>query len=104
MRILLRHLLPAAAGHVAIQGLLLFPAFIFAEATLSYVGFGFADSTPSWGVMLKDAAAISAMTQAPWLMAPAVVIVLTMVAIQLVIRGSETRSRPPQNLAARGTL
>ena len=75
-----------------------------AEATLSYVGLGFANPTPSWGVMLKDAAGISAMTDAPWLMAPAVVIVLTMVAIQLVIRGSETRARPPQNLAARGSL
>ena len=104
LRILLRHLLPAAAGHIAIQGLLLFPAFIFAEATLSFVGLGFADSTSSWGVMLHDAAGITAMTDAPWLMAPAAVIVLTVVAIQLVIRGSDSRSRRPQNLAARGTL
>ena len=43
LRILLRHLLPAAAGHIATQGLLLFPAFIFAEATLSFVGLGFAE-------------------------------------------------------------
>ena len=104
LRILLRHLLPAAAGHIAIQGLLLFPAFIFAEATLSYVGLGFATPTPSWGLMLKDAAGITAMTDAPWLMAPAAVIVLTVVAIQLVIRGGDTRARRPQNLAARGTL
>jgi peptide/nickel transport system permease protein len=104
LRILLRHLLPAAAGHIAIQGLLLFPAFIFAEATLSYVGLGFAIPTPSWGLMLHDAAGITAMTDAPWLMAPAAVIVLTVVAIQLVIRGDDTRSRRPQNLAARGTL
>ena len=104
LRILLRHLLPAAAGHIAIQGLLLFPAFIFAEATLSYLGLGFAPPTPSWGLMLEDAAGITAMTEAPWLMAPAAVIVLTVVAIQLVIRGSETRARPRRGLSARAPV
>ena len=104
LRILLRHLLPAAAGHIAIQGLLLFPAFIFAEATLSYVGLGFAEPTPSWGLMLEDAAGITAMTRAPWLMAPAAVIVLTVVAIQLVIRGSDTRARRRRGLSARAPV
>jgi peptide/nickel transport system permease protein len=104
LRILLRHLLPAAAGHIAIQGLLLFPAFIFAEATLSFVGLGFADPTPSWGIMLRDAAGIAALTRAPWLMAPAAVIVLTVVAIQLVIRGSEIRTRPRQGLSSRAAV
>jgi peptide/nickel transport system permease protein len=84
LRILLRHLLPAAAGHLAVQGLLLFPAFIFAEATLSFVGLGFAEPFASWGVMLQDAAHVSAITEAPWLLAPAVAIVLTVLASQLV--------------------
>ena len=85
LRILLRHLLPAAASHVATQGFLLFPAFIFAEATLSFVGLGFAESSASWGVMLRDAARVSAMTEAPWLLAPAVAIVLTVVAVRMLI-------------------
>jgi peptide/nickel transport system permease protein len=83
LRILLRHLLPAAAGHVAIQGFLLFPAFIFAEATLSFVGLGFAEPASSWGVMLQDAARLSALTDAPWLLAPAVAIVMTVVAARM---------------------
>jgi peptide/nickel transport system permease protein len=85
LRILLRHLLPAAASHVAIQGLLLFPAYIFAEATLSFVGLGFAEPSASWGVMLQDAARVSAMTEAPWLLSPAVAIVLTVLATGLLI-------------------
>ena len=93
LRILLRHLLPAAAGHLGIQGLLLFPAFIFAEATLSFVGLGFAEPSASWGIMLQDATGISVITDAPWLMAPAAAIVLTVVAIQLVIRGSSVHGR-----------
>jgi peptide/nickel transport system permease protein len=84
LRILRRHLLPAAAGHLAVQGLLLFPAFIFAEATLSFVGLGFAEPTASWGVMLTDAARVSNMTEAPWLLAPAAAIVVTVLAIRMV--------------------
>ena len=91
LRILLRHLLPAAAGHLAIQGLLLFPAFIFAEATLSYVGLGFAEPVPSWGLMLQDAARVSAMTEAPWLLAPAAAIVLTIMGVHLLRVGNDRR-------------
>lgn len=88
LRILLRHLLPAAAGHVAIQGFLLFPAFIFAEATLSFVGLGFAEPSASWGVMLQDAQRVSAMTEAPWLLSPAAAIVLTVLGIRMVAEGT----------------
>jgi peptide/nickel transport system permease protein len=88
LRILLRHLLPAAAGHMAAQSLLLFPAFIFAEATLSYVGLGFAEPSASWGVMLQDAGRVSAITEAPWLLAPAAAIVLTVLASQMLTSGT----------------
>lgn len=85
LRILRRHLLPAAAGQLATHGMLLFPAFIFAEATLSFVGLGFAEPSASWGVMLQDAARVSAMLQAPWLLAPAAAIVATVLAVRMLI-------------------
>lgn len=89
LRILRRHLLPATAGHLATQGLLLFPAFIFTEASLSFVGLGFAEPVASWGVMLQDAARVSAILEAPWLLTPAVAIVLTVLAIRLMTTASE---------------
>ena len=89
LRILRRHLLPATAGHLATQGLLLFPAFIFTEASLSFVGLGFAEPVASWGVMLQDAARVSAILEAPWLLTPAVAIVLTVLAIRLMTSASE---------------
>jgi peptide/nickel transport system permease protein len=82
-RILLRHLFPAASGFLAVQATLLLPAFIVAEATLSYVGLGFPDATPSWGVMLPDPADTHALTEAPWLLAPAAAIVVTVLALHL---------------------
>lgn len=96
LRILLRHVLPAARGHVAVQGLLLFPAFIFAEATLSFLGLGFAEPVASWGVMLKDAGRISAITEAPWLLAPAGAIVLTVIGIHLAVAAPASRHSTAQ--------
>jgi peptide/nickel transport system permease protein len=83
MRILLRHLLPASRGFLLVQATLLLPAFILAEATLSFVGLGFLEPVPSWGVMLRDAAGMGALVDAPWLLAPAGAIVITVLAVQL---------------------
>ena len=59
-RLLVRHLLPAARGFIVVQITLLVPAFIVAEATLSFVGLGFPDPVASWGTMLHDASRTSA--------------------------------------------
>jgi peptide/nickel transport system permease protein len=88
LRILLRHLLPAARGFLAVQITLLVPAFILAEATLSFVGFGFAEPTPSWGVMLHEAGQAGTLYEAPWLLAPAAAIVLTVLSLHLASSGS----------------
>ena len=88
LRILLLHLLPAARSHLATQGFLLFPAFILAEATLSFLGLGFAEPTASWGVMLHDAGHISVITEAPWMLAPAGAIVAAVFATHLLVAGN----------------
>jgi peptide/nickel transport system permease protein len=84
-RILLRHLLPAARGFLGVQATLLLPAFIVAEATLSFVGLGFAQPTPSLGVMLQDAASGPVLVEAPWLLAPAAAIVACTVGVHLLV-------------------
>jgi peptide/nickel transport system permease protein len=91
-RILLRHLLPAARPFLGVQLTLLLPAFIVSEATLSFVGFGFAEPAPSWGVMLQDAAQAGALSDAPWLLAPAAAIVICVLALHLL---AETPTLPP---------
>jgi peptide/nickel transport system permease protein len=80
-RLMTRHLLPATRGFLGVQAAVLVPAFVMAEATLSFVGLGFAEPTPSWGVMLADAAAVQIAADAPWLLAPAVAIVATVFVI-----------------------
>jgi peptide/nickel transport system permease protein len=95
MRILLRHLLPAARGFLAVQATLLLPAFIVAEATLSFVGLGFAQPTPSLGVMLQDAASGAVLVEAPWLLAPAATIVVCTLSVHLLVgRPERWEARP----------
>lgn len=89
-RVLTRHLLPACRGFLLVQATVLVPAFLMAEATLSFVGLGFAAPTPSWGVMLRDAAAVQVVADAPWLLAPAAAIVATVAGVHSV---AYTRNR-----------
>ena len=64
-RLLLRHLLPAARGFLVVQTTLLVPAFVLAEATLSFVGLGFSEPIPSWGAMLREAGAAGRSSRRP---------------------------------------
>lgn len=84
-----KHLLPAVLPVLATQALLLLPAFILAEAMLSFVGLGFADPTPSWGTMLAEASNLFTLRHAPWLLSPAVAIALVSLGANLLL---ESRS------------
>jgi len=85
-RLLLRHLLPAARGFIGVEITMLIPAFIVAEATLSYVGLGFPDPVASWGTMLQEARTIRAFTDFPWLLSPAAAMFLLVLGLNLVVQ------------------
>lgn len=84
LRILTRHLIPACAGHLVVQATLLLPAFILAEATLSFIGLGFPDPVASWGTMLADAGNYNAVARFPWTLAPAIAIFAIVFATNLI--------------------
>lgn len=83
-RIMRNHLLPATLPLLATQAVLLLPAFVVAEATLSFIGLGFAEPTPSWGTLLRDTFSPLAMRDAPWLFAPAAAITVVSIGAHLV--------------------
>ncbi len=95
-QILWRHLLPACVGHIAVQASLLLPAFILAEAALSYVGLGFPDTVPTWGTMLREAADVNELSRFPWTATPALAIFVVTLATNLVLqrRPSDRRASP----------
>jgi len=86
-RVLLRHLLPSARGHLLMQATLLLPAFILAEATMSYIGLGFPEATPTWGTMLQEASNVAILADTPWTLAPAGAIFLVVLAVNLAVQG-----------------
>ena len=85
-RLLIHHLLPAANGYVLTQASLLLPAFILAEATMSFVGLGFPQDVATWGTMLQDASNVAMLADAPWMLAPALPIFLVVLAVQIAVR------------------
>jgi peptide/nickel transport system permease protein len=86
-RLLMRHLLPAARGFVGVEVTMLVPAFVVAEATLSYIGLGFPDPIASWGTMLHDAASVRAFVDAPWLLSPALAMFVFVFGLNLTLQG-----------------
>jgi len=85
-RSLVRHLLPATRGFLAVEITTLVPAFIIAEATLSYVGLGFPDPVASWGTMLHDASSVRAFADFPWLLSPAAAMFLVVLGLNLLFQ------------------
>jgi peptide/nickel transport system permease protein len=80
----IRHLLPAARGFLGVEVVLLVPALLVAEATVSYLGLGFPEPDASWGTMLRDAADVRVMTEAPWMLAPVLALFLVVLGVQLI--------------------
>jgi peptide/nickel transport system permease protein len=98
LRLLLRHLLPAARGFIAVQITMLVPSFIVGEATLSYVGLGFPDPVASWGTMLHDASTVRAFADFPWLLSPAAAMFLVVLGLNLVMQGGSASLRYERSL------
>jgi peptide/nickel transport system permease protein len=92
MRLLTRHLLPAARGFIVVELTMLIPAFIVAEATLSYVGLGFPEPVASWGTMLHDASNIRTFADFPWLLSPAAAMFIVVLGLNLILQGTSQGS------------
>lgn len=99
-----RTLLPAASGFLGVQAMLLLPALIVAEATISVLGLGFPPPTASWGSMLQEAANTSVLATAPWVLAPAISMFVVALSVHLATatREGQIRSTPfPQQRSDR---
>lgn len=85
-RILLRHLLPNAAGPILVTLTLTIPTAIFTEAFLSFLGLGIQAPVASWGTMASEG--LPAMAYYPWrLFVPAILISFTMFTFYLIGEG-----------------
>jgi peptide/nickel transport system permease protein len=84
MRILSRDLLPHVATTLVVSGALLLPGAMLLEASLSFLGLGISEPTPSWGSLLFGTTSVSTLAAAPWLLVPGTCIVLAAFAANMV--------------------
>lgn len=92
--IIFRHLLPSFISHVIATLTLAVPRMILAETALSFIGLGMQAPAMSWGVLLKDAQNIETMAIAPWIMTPAIFVVISILAFNFVGDGMRDAADP----------
>jgi peptide/nickel transport system permease protein len=98
LNIAVRHVLPNISGLLIVQASVSFAIAVLAEAALSFLGFGTAPPTPSWGRMLQESQEL--LTVQPRLaLIPGIAIALAVLGFNLL--GDGLRDRFDPRLAAR---
>lgn len=91
LRILFRHLLPNAAGTIAVNVIFLVPQAIFTEAFLSFLGVGIAAPEASLGTIIQEAR--SQMILYPYQMIfPLLVLCVMLLALNMIGTAAERRA------------
>ena len=75
-----RHLLPNFMSHLIASATLSIPSMILAETALSFLGLGLRPPITSWGVLLVEAQNLEAVELYPWLLIPAIPVIITVLA------------------------
>ena len=78
--IILRHLVPAFASYLIVQLTLSIPQVILGETALSYLGLGIRAPAVSLGTLLEDAQNIRVVALYPWLLIPALFLIVIVLA------------------------
>ncbi len=74
--IITRYMLPGFASYIIVSLTISIPGMILGETALSFLGIGLSSPTISWGVMLIDAQNLQTVAQLPWLLWPAMFVVV----------------------------
>jgi peptide/nickel transport system permease protein len=94
MRIILRHMVPSFMSHIIAATTLALPAIIIAETSLSFLGLGMRPPAISWGVLLQAAQQIQAVAITPWLLLPAIPVIIAVLAFNFLGDGLREAADP----------
>ena len=89
-----RHLLPSFMSYLIVNLTLAIPSMILGETALSFLGLGIRTPAVSWGVLLKDAQNVKAVSMHPWLLIPAAFVIITVLAFNLLGDGLRDAADP----------
>jgi peptide/nickel transport system permease protein len=94
MRVIFRHMIPSFSSHIIASITLAIPGMILAETALSFLGLGLQPPVVSWGVLLQEAQNIRAVATAPWLLIPALAVIITVLALNFLGDGLRDAADP----------
>jgi ABC-type dipeptide/oligopeptide/nickel transport system permease subunit len=103
-RLLFVHILPNLKPILFAQFWISVPVFILTEANLGLLGLGVSEPLPSWGNLLRGLENFSAVRQNPWMLAPALLLAVVVISLQLVIPDRSDASSPARRHAPAGSL
>lgn len=93
-QVIFRHMLPAFTSHIIASITLAIPGMILLETALSFLGLGLREPVVSWGVLLQDAQNIRTIATAPWLLVPAIAVVVSVLALNFLGDGLRDAADP----------
>jgi peptide/nickel transport system permease protein len=97
IRIILTHMIPNSASHIIVIAALSIPGMILGETALSFLGLGILPPAVSWGSLLRDAQQVSVVITHPWLLIPALAVIITVLLFSLLGDGSDAMDPIPSN-------
>jgi peptide/nickel transport system permease protein len=94
MRVIFRHMVPSFMSHIIAATTLALPAIIIAETSLSFLGLGLRPPAISWGVLLQAAQQVQAVALTPWLLMPAIPVIIAVLAFNFLGDGLRDAADP----------
>jgi peptide/nickel transport system permease protein len=94
MRTIFVHMVPSFMSHIIAATTLALPAMIISETALSFLGLGLRPPAISWGVLLQQAQNVQTVAISPWLMLPAVPVIVAVVAFNFLGDGLRDAADP----------
>jgi peptide/nickel transport system permease protein len=94
LRIIFVHMVPSFMSHIIAATTLALPAMIISETSLSFLGLGLRPPAISWGVLLQQAQNVQTVAISPWLMLPAVPVIIAVLAFNFLGDGLRDAADP----------
>ena len=93
-RIITRHMVPSFLSYIIANLTLAIPFMIISETGLSFIGLGLRAPAISWGVLLQEAQNLRSIVFSPWVFAPAIAVIISVLAFNFLGDGLRDAADP----------
>lgn len=92
--IIARHMLPSFTSYLIVHLTLAVPSMLLAETALSFLGLGLRPPVVSWGTLLQGAQNVRTVALYPWLLIPAIFVIVTVLTFNFLGDGLRDAADP----------